>query len=132
MTIYIEKDLRFLEFFEQKECIVLANVLSYKQIHGCAMGSPVRLALLWALNNKSNMPPKRWFRYVDDVFSTIKKHALTNFYNLLISIDPHINFTAEQELDGKLSFLDTLIITRNNGSLSIDVYQKPIHTLTDT
>jgi hypothetical protein len=73
------------------------------------------------------MPPKKWFRYVDDVFSIIKKHALTNFYKLLNSIDPHINFTIEQELDGKLSFLDTLV-TRNNGSLSIDIYRKPKHT----
>jgi hypothetical protein len=69
------------------------------------------------------MPPKKWFRYVDDVFSIIKKHALANFYNLLNSIDPHINFTTEQELDGKLSFLDTLI-TRNNGSLSNSHHDK--------
>ncbi len=75
----------------------------------------------------SSMPPKKWFRYVDDVFSIIKKHALTNFYKLLNSIDPHINFTIEQELDEKLSLLDTLV-TRNNGSLSIDVYRKPTHT----
>ena len=32
----------------------------------------------------------------------------------------------EQELDGKLSFLDTLI-TCNNGSLLINVYRKPTH-----
>jgi hypothetical protein len=39
----------------------------------------------------------------------------------------HINFTVEQEHEGKLSFLDTLI-TRNNGTLKIDVYRKPTHT----
>jgi hypothetical protein len=77
--------------------------------------------------SQSTLPPKKWFRYVDDVFSVIKRHALTNFYNLLNSIDPHINFTMEQEHDGKLSFLDTLI-TRNNGTLTIDVYRKPTHT----
>jgi hypothetical protein len=96
----------------------------------------VLLALLWQTSVwrrlrtqhlTNQVPPKKWFRYDDDVFSIIKKHALTNFYNLLNSIDPHINFTTEQELDGKLSFLDTLI-TRNNGSLSIDVYRKPTHT----
>ncbi len=75
----------------------------------------------------SSMPPTKWFRYVDDVFSIIKKHALTNFYKLLNSINPHINFTIEQELDEKLSFSDTLV-TCNNGSLSIDVYRKPTHT----
>ncbi len=111
------------------------NKQTYKQIHGCAMGSPVSpivanlcmeeiedLAL-----SQSTLPPKKWFRYVDDVFSIIKKYALTNFYNLLNSIDPHINFTMEQEHDGKLSFLDALI-TRNNGTLTIDVYRKPTHT----
>jgi hypothetical protein len=65
------------------------------------------------------MPPKKWFRYADDVFSIIKKHALTNFYKLLNSIDPYINFTIEQELDGKLSFLDTLV-TRNNAWISFN------------
>ncbi len=30
---------------------------------------------------------------MDDVLSIIKKHAITNFHNLLNSIDPHINFT---------------------------------------
>ena len=33
----------------------------------------------------------------------------------------------EQELEGKLSFLDTLITLRN-GSLFINVYRKPTHT----
>ncbi len=111
------------------------NNITYKQIHGCAMGSPVSSIVAnlcmeeiedLALST-SSMPPKKWFRYVDDVFSIIKKHTLTNLYKLLNSIDPHINFTIEQELDEKLSFLDTLV-TRNNGSLSIDVYRKPTHT----
>ena len=52
---------------------------------------------------------------MDDVFSITKKHAITNFYNLLNSIDPHINFTIEQEQNRQLSFLDT-IVTRSNGS----------------
>ena len=117
------------------------NNITYKQIHGCAMGSPVSpivanlcieeiedLHLVQEVGGStSSMPSKKWFRYVDDVFSIIKKHALTNFYKLLNSIDPHINFTIEQELDEKRSFLDTLV-TRNNGSLSLDVYRKPTHT----
>jgi hypothetical protein len=52
---------------------------------------------------------------------------ITIFYNLLNSIDPHIKFTMEQDPDGKLSFLDTSV-TRNNGSLLINVYRKPTHT----
>ena len=53
---------------------------TYKQIHGCAIGSPV-----------SHNVAKKWFRFVD-VFAIIKKHALTNVFNLLNSVDPHIYF----------------------------------------
>jgi hypothetical protein len=54
------------------------NKITYKQIHGCAMGSPV--SPIWAnlcmeeiedsALSTSSMPPKKWFRYVNDVFST--------------------------------------------------------------
>ena len=54
---------------------------------------------------------------MDDVFLIVKKHAITNFHNLLNSVHPHINFSIEQEQNGQLSFLDT-IVTRNNAGLS--------------
>ena len=76
---------------------------------------------------QTDTPPKKWFRFMDDVFSITKKHALTNFHDLLNSIDPHINFTTEQEQNGQLSFLDT-IVTRDNGSLIINVYRRLTHT----
>ncbi len=51
------------------------------------------------------------------------------FHNLLNFFDPHINFTIQQEHNGQLSFLDTIVnITRNNGSLIVNVYRKPTHT----
>jgi hypothetical protein len=78
-------------------------------------------------HSQSTSPPKKWFRFVDDIFSIIKKHALNNFFNLLNSIDTHIKFTFEHESDGELSFLDVLV-TRNNGSLLTNVYRKPTHT----
>ena len=34
--------------------------------------------------NQTDLPPKKWFCYVDDVFSIIKKHAVTNFYTFWI------------------------------------------------
>ena len=39
----------------------------------------------------------------------------------------NISFTIEQECNGKISFLDTLV-SRNNGAISVDVYRKPTHT----
>jgi retron-type reverse transcriptase len=56
------------------------NNETYKQIHGCAMGSPVSpiVANLCMEEieelafNQTDTPPKKWFRFVDDVFSIIK------------------------------------------------------------
>ena len=68
------------------------------------------------------IPPKTWFQFVDDDYSIIKKHALTAFHGLLNSIDPHINFTVEEEHNGQLSFLDTLV-TQDNGFLITNIYR---------
>ena len=32
-------------------------------------------------HNQSTLPPKKWFRFVDDIFSIIKRHMLTNCYS---------------------------------------------------
>ena len=77
------------------------NNTIYKQVHGCAMGSPVSpvIANLYmeeievrAVTNTAN-PPKEWDRYVDDVFSIMKKDAVSTFHDELNSIDIHISFT---------------------------------------
>ena len=109
------------------------NNQTFKQIHGCAMGSPVSPVVAnlcmeeieELAHSQSTLPPKTWFCYVDDIFSIIKKHALTNFFDLINSIDTDIKFTMEYESDGK--FLDVLV-TRNLGSLLTNVYRKPTHT----
>lgn len=93
-----------------------------------------QLLLIYAwklLRNKLCMhnaviPPKVWKRFVDDSFAIIKKSAVLSLHDTLNSIDPHINFTIEHEKDGRNAFLDTLI-SRNNCSISIDVYRKPTH-----
>ena len=77
----------------------------YKQIHGCAMGSPVSpvVANLCVEEiedstiNSTPIPPRYWKRYVDDSFCIIKKNAVSSFHDTLSSIDPHISFTIEQE-----------------------------------
>ena len=42
-------------------------------------------------------------------------------------MDPHISFTTEQENNGQIPFLDTLI-SCNNGTISKNIYRKPTHT----
>ncbi|XP_078367676.1 uncharacterized protein LOC144651609 [Oculina patagonica] len=111
------------------------NDTIYKQIHGCAMGSPVSPVVAnlcmeeieETAINSTPVPPKIWKRYVDDSFCVIKKNAVASFHDSLNSIDPHISFTIEHESNGQLSFLDTLI-SRDNNKLNIDVYRKPTHT----
>ena len=66
-------------------------------------------------------------RFVDDSFIKIKKSAVLSFHDTLNSIDPNINFTIKHEQNGQIAFLDTLV-SRNNCSISIDVYRKPTHT----
>ena len=75
----------------------------------------------------STVPPKVWKRYVDDSFCIIKKDEIPTFHNTLNSMDPHISFTIEQENNGQIPFLDTLI-SRNNSAISINIYRKPTHT----
>ena len=107
----------------------------YKQVHGCAMGSPVSPVVAnlcmeeieESAINSSSVPPKIWKRYVDDSFCIIKKGNVPAFHDTLNSVDANISFTIEIESDNKISFLDTLV-TRRNGTIAVDVYRKPTHT----
>ena len=107
----------------------------YKQIHGCAMGSPVSPVVanlcMEVIEESaiaaSTPPPKVWKRYVDDSFVIFKEHSVSKFHDTLNAVDPKISFTINTENNGQISFLDTLI-TRKNGSVTIDVYRKPTHT----
>ncbi|XP_068757388.1 uncharacterized protein [Montipora capricornis] len=107
----------------------------YKQIHGCAMGSPVSPVVanlcMEAIEemaiNTTPVPPKVRKRYVDDSFCIIKRNAVDSFHNTLNSIDQHISFTIEEENNNQIAFLDALV-TRKDNDLIIEVYRKPTHT----
>ena len=111
------------------------NNVTYKQIHGCNMGSPVSAIVAnlcmevieeQAIKSATT-PPKIWKRFVDDSFAIINKNAVISFHNTLNSIDPHIKFTIEHGKDGQIAFLGTLVSRRNN-FIFINVYCKPTHT----
>ena len=71
----------------------------YKQIHGCAMDSPVSPVVANicmeviedSAINATPVPPRYWKHYVDDSFCIIKKNAVSSFHDSLNSIDPHIS-----------------------------------------
>ena len=108
----------------------------YQQKDGCAMGSPcsplVANAYMehfekLALSSASN-PPRIWYRYVDDTFCVIKTAFVNEFTDHINSLDNNIKFTREEEDNGTLPFLDTLIVREECGSIKVKVYRKPTHT----
>ncbi|XP_035659380.1 E3 ubiquitin-protein ligase TRIM71-like [Branchiostoma floridae] len=77
-----------------------------------------------------NCRPKLWKRYVDDIMEIIRQgtqHEITDHLN---SIDPtgSIKFTHEEEDQGTLPFLDTLLVRREDGTVKLLVYRKKTHT----
>ena len=101
------------------------------------MGSPVSpvLANLYmeffedrALSTAVN-PPRWWKRFVDDTFVILKKDHKEEFLQHINSVDPSIQFTTEeQKEDGSMPFLDILVTSQEDGTLTSKVYRKPTHT----
>ena len=77
-----------------------------------------------------NCKPRLLKRYVDDILEIIKKGEDENLTTYLNGIDPtnNIKFTHEQEKDGTIPFLDTLIIRKPDGSTKLCIYRKKTHT----
>ena len=70
---------------------------------------------------------KVWEQFVDDVYSFLKHTHLENFFHHINNLHQNIKFTMEEESNGELAFLDTLL-KRNNREISVLVYRKPTHT----
>ena len=54
-------------------------------------------------------PPKVWGQFVDDVCSILKRTHLENFFHHINNLYQNIKFTVEEERNGELAFLDTLL-----------------------
>ena len=111
------------------------NSQFYQQTDGVAMGGPASstTAEIYMQAHESTAistalhPPKVWERFVDDVYSIVKRTQLENFFHHINNLHQNIKFTMEEESNGELAFLDTLL-KRNNGEISVLVYRKPTHT----
>ena len=121
---------------------VMSNYFSfhnefYRQKFGCAMGSnlsPVLSNLYMEYFESVLLPQIKpvemfWVRYVDDIFACWDDSwgSFDDFFQRLNSLVPSIKFKVEWENEGKLPFLDVLVI-KNGDSLEFDVYRKPTHS----
>ena len=109
----------------------------YEQLDGAAMGSPLSPVVAnifmesfeeQALHSYQ-VKPKMWVRYVDDTF-TVWPHGTTmleSFHNHLNQQHPNIQFTREEESEGRIAFLDVLM-ERKGSKTPTSVYRKPTHT----
>ena len=127
-VISLPKFVLFNSFFAYNDCF-------YKQIHGCAMGSPVSPvvanlcmeAIEESAISSTRFPPKIWKRYVNDSFVNVKKDCVPEFHDKLNSIDLMISFTMEKENNQQISFLDNPV-SSENGFIVTHVFRKPTHT----
>jgi hypothetical protein len=112
------------------------NQRFYTQVEGAAMGSPVSpiVANLFMehFENEAlssfHSSPRFWGRYVDDIIVIIKTCDIDPFTEHLNSLHPKIKFTWEMEVDRTIPMLDTLIMRKDDGTLSFKVYRKKTHT----
>ena len=108
----------------------------YEQNQGAAMGSPVspvvaNLCMEFFEDgpNNSSEPLRWWERFVDDKFVILKQNKRDEFLQHITPVDPAIQFTTEeQRQDGSMPFLDILVTSQEDGTLTTRVYRKPTHT----
>jgi hypothetical protein len=110
----------------------------YEQTEGAAMGSPLSpiTADIFMEEFKEKlvysnpMKPSPWLRYVDDCLITWKhgREKLNSFLEYLNNCHKNTKFTIELEKDGRIPFLDVLLMRKPDGTIGHTVYRKPTHT----
>ena len=65
-----------------------------------------------------------FYRYVDDVITILPYNKVDNILSIFNNYHPRLKFTHECETNGTITFLDTLVI-RKNEKLLTNWYRKP-------
>ncbi|XP_067633938.1 uncharacterized protein [Eurosta solidaginis] len=111
------------------------NDILYTQLKGLPMGSPtspviadiVMEKLLENTTTKLARVPRLLTKYVDDLFAIIHEDDVKSTLDTLNSFNKYINFTMELEEDGKLPYLDSVVI-RSKNELKLKWYKKSTST----
>ncbi|XP_062705294.1 uncharacterized protein LOC134287463 [Aedes albopictus] len=106
----------------------------YQQTFGTAMGSPlspilaevVMEVLLRTVTKRLSFPLPVIKKYVDDLFVALPEDQIEHTLQIFNSYNQHLQFTVEKEADGRLPFLDTLVIRNPDQTISTQWYSKPI------
>ena len=136
----IDDIIELIEFSLARVTYFSYNGAIYRQKFGMAMGSPLspidcNIFMEW-LENKAittapiTCRPRFWRRYVDDVLEIVRKGEVDNLTEHLNKVDPtnSIKCTYEEEQDGAIPFLDTIIMRKPDGSVKLCIYRKKTHT----
>ena len=108
----------------------------HRQTFSAAMGSPMSVTVAnlvmedveqQALATFPNSL-RFWKRHVGDTLTALQSSQVESFHHHLHSLELSIKFTLEMEEGGCLPFLDTELTHHQNGSISISVYKKDMHT----
>ena len=98
----------------------------YQQCDGVAMGSPLGpvIAGIFMVELVKSLIPdlmehmSLWKRYVDDTIAVTKLSSIDHVLSILNSFHQNIEFKYELEQNGKINFLDVMLI-RTNDTLQI-------------
>ena len=117
-----------------KSSCFLFNDISYKQVDGVAMGSPLgptlaNLVLVyyehkWLEKCPLQFRSKYCRKYADDIFFMFEsRDHVKKFLKYMNSRHPNIQFICEEEYNNKISFLG-ISVTRVNNKLTRSLYCK--------
>lgn len=123
-----------------RHCMIDANYfvfngVYYKQIFGMPMGNAlssviadiVTSRLLMTTLNRLSYEPKIVCKYVDDIFTILPLSSIEETLLTLNSFHPRLQCTIEKEVDGKIPYLDVLVLrNRHNTGIHTDWYRKSI------
>ena len=124
------KDMKNLSLCTKNVYFFFGNNI-YQQKDGVAMGSPLGPVLggIFMVHLERTLMPelekfmKPWKKYVDDTITYIKPDFITSVIDILNEFHQNVKFTYEIEHNGKISFLDVLLM-RCNGKLETTVFRK--------
>ncbi|XP_018367481.1 PREDICTED: uncharacterized protein LOC108763996 [Trachymyrmex cornetzi] len=111
--------------------VFIFNGKYYKQIFGTPMGSPLSpivadMVMQDLEETALGLLPVRlsfYYQYVDDVILAAPSESIDDILCVFNSLHTRLQFTMEVGIDGKISFLDTLIIVEDC-KLIFDGYRK--------